>query len=224
MPDAAKVLTAPAEMAFTRMFPARSAARYAPRLPARLRDTHDVVVGEDALAAQISQGQDAATAAALHQRPNGARQRNERIGAHVERHPEAFARRFDKWIVELLASRERRPVHKEVEATEPAVQRRRQFRNLFVAGDITRQDERVVEFRRELANVLLEALARIGERDPRACGLGRLGDRPGNRPFVSDTNDETVLAGETGHGSRVIAEATRPALTWSAFCPADRVG
>ena len=55
-----------------------------------------------------------------------------------------------------------------------------------------------VERRRQLAHVLFEAFARIGEREPRAGRGGRLGDRPRDRPLVGDTDDEAVFAGKIG--------------------------
>ena len=58
------------------------------RFERRLRHAHHVVVGEHALAAEIRQRQDAAAAAPLHQRRDAARQRDERVGADVERDAE----------------------------------------------------------------------------------------------------------------------------------------
>ena len=66
-------------------------------------------------------------------------------------------------------------------------------------GDVARQHQRVVERRRQLAHVLFEPLARIGQREPRAGRRRRLRDRPRDRPLVGDADDEAVFAGEIGH-------------------------
>ena len=86
-------------------------------------------------------------------------------------------------------------MHEEVEAAELAIELAPSVGNLLVARHVARQDERVVELRGQLADVLFEPLARIRQREPRAgCGR-RLRDRPRNRPLVGDTDDETVFAG-----------------------------
>ena len=92
------------------------------------------------------------------------------------------------------------PWTQEIEAAEFAIERGAEVRDLLIVGDVARQDQRVVERRRELADVLLEPLARIGQRQARAGGRRRLRNRPRDRPLVGDADDEAVLAGEIGHG------------------------
>ena len=71
-----------------------------------------------------------------------------------------------------VGGREPGAVHDEIEAAELAIERRRQIRDLLVAGDVARGDDRVVaELGRQFADVFLEPLARIRERDPGARGL-----------------------------------------------------
>ena len=90
------------------------------RVERRLRDAHDVVVRHRALAAEVRHRHDRAAAARLEQRLGGARARDERVRAHVEREPEAVARRVGEAALEILRRRERDRVHEQV---EPAVER-----------------------------------------------------------------------------------------------------
>ena len=55
------------------------------------------------------------------------------------------------------------------------------------------------ERRGELAHVFLEPLAWIREHERRAFGRRGLRDRPGDRPLVGDTDDETDVSGELSH-------------------------
>ena len=57
-----------------------------------------------------------------------------------------------------------------------------------------------VERLRQIADVLFEPLALIGQREPGAGGRRRLRDRPRDRALVGDTDDEAVLSGEIRHG------------------------
>src|SRR5439155_13577578 len=107
-------------------------------------------------------------AAPGHQRRDSARQADERVRADVERDAEALARRLDEWLVQRVRRRERRAVHEKIEAAELTIERSAQRRNLFVARDVAWQDQRVLEALRQLADVLLEPRARIGQRKARA--------------------------------------------------------
>ena len=93
-----------------------------------------------ALAAEVRHRHDRAAAARLHQRLGRARARDERVRAHVERHPEAVARRVREAALEILGRRERDRVHEQV---EPAVERladlaRRRARRRRPSGRRTR--------------------------------------------------------------------------------------
>src|SRR5207237_3893514 len=83
-----------------------------------LRDTHDVVVREHALAAQVGERQDAAAAALLHQRHDRSTQRDEGVRAYVESNAKTLARRLDEWIAQLGLRRKCGAVHEEVEAAK----------------------------------------------------------------------------------------------------------
>ena len=90
-------------------------------------------------------------------------------------------------------------MHEEIEAAELAIERRAQRREVLVVGDVARQDERILELRRQLADVLLEPFARIRQRDPRALGRRRLRDRPRDGPLVGHTNDQSELSSQIRH-------------------------
>ncbi len=137
MPAAASVLIAPAEIAFTRMFFGPSSRREIPDrgFERGLRHAHHVVVREHALAADVSERQDAAAAALLHQRHHRARQPDERVGADVERDSEAFTRRLHEWLVEIRRRRERSAVHEEIEAAKLTVEIRRRASSICSSLD-----------------------------------------------------------------------------------------
>ena len=64
----------------------------------------------------------------------------------------------------------------------------------IVARHIARKDERVVECRGELADIFLETLARIGEREARARSGSRLRNRPRDGALVGDANNQTMFS------------------------------
>ncbi len=132
----------------------------------------------------------------LHQRQRAARERDQRIGADVERQLEAVARRLDERIREVLAGRVRGAVDEEVEAAERAVDLLEHARDLRVVGDVERKHQRIGEAFGEVAHVLFEPLALVRQRDARARGRGRLRDRPRDRPLVGDADDEAGLSCE----------------------------
>ena len=70
-----------------------------------------------------------------------------------------------------------------------------------VVPDVELGDERARDRLRQLAHVLLDALALERERDLGAAVGETLGDRPGDRPLVRDSQDERTLPLE--HGRRL---------------------
>ena len=156
----------------------------------------------------------------FHQRRHRLRQPNQRVRAHVQRDAETLARCLHEWVVELRLRRERGAVYEEVEPAELPIDRRSQLGDLLVARDVTRQEERLLERGGEIADVLFEPLARIGQRETRAGGSRCLGNRPGNRPLVGDADDEAVFPCEDGHWWSVPANSGR----WSVLtCQFSRV-
>jgi hypothetical protein len=104
---------------------------------------------------------------------------------------------------ELVARRERRPVHDEIQRAELRANSIEQLGNLAVTADITRQHQRPIELAGQIADVLLEALTLIRQRQPCATSSHRFRDRPRDRAFVSDTDDESVRSREISHGVRL---------------------
>ena len=166
------------------------------RLERRLGDAHDVVVGEHALAAEIRERHDAAAAARCHERRRATRERHERIRADVERHGEAPARGLDERLRQILPLGERRAVHEKIQPAAVAGHGLEHRVDLAVVADVAGQHGDALERRRQLAHVLLEPFAGVGEHDVRALSRGRLGDGPRDRPLVGDTDDQAGLAGE----------------------------
>ena len=173
------------------------------RLERGLRHAHHVVVLEDTLASEVGQREDAAAPARLHQRQRSTSQRNQRIGADVQREREAGARGLHEREPgrELFARRVCGAVHQEVEPAELLADAGEDGGDLAVVGDVTRQDQRVVEPGAELADVLLEPLTLIGHRQPGAGPRGRFRNRPRDRPLVGHADDEPVLPSQISHST-----------------------
>ena len=194
---AASVRTGPAETALTRMFfwPEVPGEVADGRVERRLRDAHHVVVRHGALAAEVGHRQDRAAAARLHQRLRGPGARDERVGADVERQPEAVARRVGEAALEILGGRERDGVDEQVEpAAERLADLGEDARDVLVRADVALGHERRVDRLGELADALLDALALEGERELRALLGERLRDRPRDRAPVGDAEHERPLA------------------------------
>jgi hypothetical protein len=90
-------------------------------------------------------------------------------------------------------------VKQEVESAEFGVERGGKVGNVLIVLDVARQDERPIECGGEVADVLLEPLARIGQRQTCAGGRRRLGNGPGDRSLVRHADDQAVLPGKNGH-------------------------
>ena len=142
-----------------------------------------------------------------------ARQRYQRVSADVERLSEAFARGLNERRRQLFARRKCGAVHDEVEAAELSVDRLEHCRDLTVVGDVARQDQRIAQVGGEVANVLLEALALIRDRQPGTRGRRRLRDRPGDRALVRHADDQSGLAFELRHLRR--SECVDLFLRWT---------
>ena len=125
-----------------------------------------------------------------------ARERDERIGADVERQPEALARGLHERVGDVVAIGERDAVDEEVEPAVLLLDAGEHRVDLGVVLHVERQHERLRrEGLGELVDVLFEAPL-IGE-DERRARLGRrLRDRPRERPLVRDADDQAHLARE----------------------------
>ena len=67
------------------------------------------------------------------------------------------------------------------------------MRNLRIVGDVAGKNQRVGQAGGQIADVLFEPLALIGDREPRAGRGRRLRDRPRDRALVRDADDEAGL-------------------------------
>src|SRR5919199_3875310 len=76
-------------------------------------------------------------------------------------------------------------------------------RDVVVRPDVALRHERRVHALRELAHALLDSLPLIRERKRRSAGRESARDRPRDRAFVGDAEDEPALAFESRHGGRV---------------------
>ena len=113
------------------------------RFERRLGDAHHVVVGEDALAAEIGQRQHAAAAALLHQRHDRARQPDQRVRADVERDAEPFARRLhERDCPAPPSARTPRRARRKSRPPNSASSAAASVGDLLIARHVARQDER----------------------------------------------------------------------------------
>src|SRR5262249_3880301 len=146
------------------------------RLERGLRDAHHVVVREDALAAQVREREDAAATARFHQRQGGSRERDERVGGHVQSDTESFARRLDERLREILTQRVGRAVDQKVQTAVLFLNLGEKQGHLLVVRDVARQQRDVRNALAELTDVLAEPLVLIREDERRAFGRGGLRD------------------------------------------------
>ena len=112
------------------------------------------------------------------------------------RQPEAFARGLDERESDASSSRGANAAPWTTKSSPPnsCSIAREDVVDLRVVGDVAGQDQRIGQRRGELAHVLLEPLALIGHRQPRACARCGLRDRPRDRPLVGHADDEARLA------------------------------
>ena len=120
---------------------------------------------------------------------------DERVRAHVDRHPEAVARRIGEAALEILRRSERDRVDEDVELpTEHVSDLGEDAGDRRVVADVELRDERARHRLGQVADVLLDALALERERELGAAGGQPLRDRPRDRPLVGDSEDECFLS------------------------------
>ena len=92
-------------------------------------------------------------------------------------------------------------MHEDVEPTAEGVRDLREDpRQVVVGADVALGDERAVDARGEIANVLLDPFALIREGDARALVCEAFRDCPRDRALVRNAEDERLLAFEpAGH-------------------------
>jgi hypothetical protein len=82
----------------------------------------------------------------------------------------------------------------EIEAAEPVFHLREDRLDLVVLRHVALEDERVLERGCQLAGVLFEPLALVGEGDPRPLLRRAAGDGPGEAALVGDSEDYSCLS------------------------------
>src|SRR5690606_39274824 len=132
-----------------------------------LGHAHRVVVVDDALRAQIAQGEHRARAVAagpLEQGQGRLGQGREAIGRNVVRDPEGLARKTVEEVAgNGLARRETDRMNQAVELVPVFAQPGDGRGDLFVVCDVAREYEFAVEFVREFRDAVPEAVADVGE-------------------------------------------------------------
>ncbi len=166
----------------------------------RLRDAHHVVVRHRALAAEVGHRHDRAAARGRHQRLGRARGGDERVGADVDGHPEAVARRVGEAALEILGGRERDRVDEQVELAVPRLSHLAEDAvDVLVGADVAGRHQLRADRRGELAHVALDPLALECEGELGSLVRQPLRNRPCDRALVGDPHDQGALPGEPCH-------------------------
>ena len=122
----------------------------------------------------------------------GARQRDERVGAHVVGNAKRLAAGVHEFPFERGLGRERHRVQEQMQLAEFFADGFEDAGDFLVLRHIARQDERVrAELAGEFRDVFLDAVALIREREFRAFARPRLRDGPGDGALVGDTEDNS---------------------------------
>src|SRR5437764_14027793 len=109
-------------------------------------------------------------------------------------------RRLEEGPRERLARRVGDRVHDDVELAPLALEEPERRVDLSVDGHIERQREARAERVREGLDPLLHPVVQVGEGEPGALAVQRLGDTPGARALGRDPDDEGAFAGEKYQG------------------------
>ena len=115
-------------------------------------------------------------------------------------------RRVDEAALEILRCSEGDRVDEDVEPAAEGVRHLGEdTRDVVVGAHVALGDERALDGRREVAHVLLDALALVREGDGRALVGEALRDRPRDRALIRDAEHERLLAFEpAGHAAILI--------------------
>ena len=161
-------------------------------LECRLGDTHHIIVRNDALCAKIGQCND--RPAVGHQWQRGTRERDQRIGADVERRREPLACRRYKLTRQLFTRRIRDRMDQKIDRSQLRLHVPDKSGNLFVTADIAWKEARSLDFGYQLLDVALQPIVLVTEGN--LCPLPdcRLGNRPGDTVLVGHANDQSFFS------------------------------
>src|SRR5660398_166062 len=127
----------------------------------RLGYSHDIVVGDDSLPAQIGHGQNAAPV--VHDPCHDPRGSHKEIRRHIQRQPEPLTRGVQKGSLELLSIRKCHRMHKEIQAPPFLSQGLPHSFQLVIVLDVARNHQVRVHFVRQGSHPSLQRIANIGE-------------------------------------------------------------
>ena len=169
------------------------------RLKARLRESHDVVVGQRADRAEVGERQQR-SGAPLQQRARTLGERRETVRADVLGDRERGARHaFEKIAGERLARRIRDRMQQSVEPAPFGPERGEQRVDLAVAADVAGKHRNRPELGRDLHDAVLEIVVDVGECEGRTLALARPRDAIGDRAVRQDPRDQNLLVLQKTH-------------------------
>src|SRR5208282_5612173 len=161
-------------------------------LESGLGHSHHVVAGHDFLRCIVSHGHDRATV--FHERGGGTRDCDQRVDAHVERNAEAFARRVEEVALEFVGGGVGDRVHQRVQFAVAFFERGEEAGDVVVFRYVAHIGFGAGQGENEVPGFLLQALVLVGNGQLHAGGVQSLGDGPGNRTLVGDSEDDAGTA------------------------------
>jgi hypothetical protein len=165
------------------------------RFKRRLGDTHYVVIRQNAFGPEIGQRDDRSLAV-LHQRQCRLSDGNQRIGAHIQRDPEIVAFRVRVHALEGLTRRERQHMGNKIEVPDLLFNPFDKRLDLLVAPNVTLDQQRIVQLRRQFMDILAKSFILIGHDQPGPGPICRIGDAPRDATLISDAHDESGFSFE----------------------------
>jgi len=147
-------------------------------------------VRHDFLGAVVAHADDAA--AGGHERRRSPRQRHQRVGADIERDAKGRAAGVEELALERVLGGKRDGVQQQVQLAEAVSHLLEDPGNFLVARHIAGENEGIAaEGACEFFDVILEALALVGESQFRAGAVPGLRDGPGDRAPVGHAEDDS---------------------------------
>ena len=168
------------------------------RFQRRLGHTHDIVMGNNLFRSHIRHSKNR-TLAPFHQRGCMARQNHQRISAHVQCQVKSLAARLNIGIGEIFFGGIGDSMDQDVQPAPFFAQSIEDLIDLLIFGDVARKDDLRPNPLCQRSYPLFQNFARVGKGELRALPVERLGNRPGDAPFVGDTEDHCPLTVQNPH-------------------------
>jgi hypothetical protein len=121
-----------------------------------------------------------------------ARDCDQRIDAHIQRDAKAFARGVDEVSFEFVGGSVGDGMHQRVQLAVALFECDEEAVDFFVFADVAHVGFRAGEGENQVFGFLLQALVLVGDGELHAGGVQSLSDRPGDRAFIGDSEDDAL--------------------------------